>query len=35
MHPIYRDQKSGASWSGRGKPPNWIVGKNRDRFLIE
>ncbi|MCV9917067.1 H-NS histone family protein, partial [Burkholderia pseudomallei] len=27
--------KSGATWSGRGKPPNWIVGKNRDRFLIE
>ncbi|MBA5771007.1 H-NS family nucleoid-associated regulatory protein, partial [Escherichia coli] len=24
-----------ATWSGRGKPPNWIVGKNRDRFVIE
>lgn len=31
----YRDPKSGATWSGRGKPPGWIVGKNRDRFLIE
>jgi DNA-binding protein H-NS len=19
---------------GRGKPPNWIAGKNRERFLI-
>jgi DNA-binding protein H-NS len=31
----YRDPKSGATWSGRGKPPGWIAGKNRDRFLIE
>lgn len=31
----YRDPKSGATWSGRGKPPKWIAGKNRDRFLIE
>ncbi|AJY13686.1 H-NS histone family protein [Burkholderia dolosa] len=35
LPPKYRDPKSGATWSGRGKPPNWIVGKNRDRFLIE
>ncbi|GLU33937.1 H-NS histone family protein [Trinickia caryophylli] len=31
----YRDPKTGATWSGRGKPPKWIAGKNRDRFLIE
>ena len=30
----YQDPKSGNTWSGRGKPPKWIVGKNRDRFLI-
>ncbi len=30
----YRDPKSGNTWSGRGKPPHWIVGKNRERFLI-
>lgn len=30
----YQDPKSGATWSGRGKPPKWIAGKNRDRFLI-
>ncbi|MBR8346110.1 H-NS family nucleoid-associated regulatory protein [Burkholderia ambifaria] len=34
--PKYRDPKTGATWSGRGKPPHWIAGaKNRDRFLIE
>ncbi|WP_175891715.1 H-NS histone family protein [Burkholderia cepacia] len=33
--PKYRDPKTGATWSGRGKPPQWIAGaKNRDRFLI-
>jgi DNA-binding protein H-NS len=31
----FRDPKSGSTWSGRGKPPKWIVGKNRERFLIE
>jgi DNA-binding protein H-NS len=30
----YLDQKSGATWSGRGKPPGWIVGKDREDFLI-
>lgn len=34
--PKYRDPKSGATWSGRGKPPAWIASaRNRDRFLIE
>ena len=34
--PKYRDPKTGATWSGRGKAPQWIAGaKNRDRFLIE
>ncbi|WP_175769750.1 MULTISPECIES: H-NS histone family protein [Burkholderia] len=33
--PKYQDPKSGATWSGRGKPPAWIAkAKNRDRFLI-
>jgi DNA-binding protein H-NS len=31
----YRDPASGATWSGRGRAPHWIVGKNRDDFLIE
>ncbi|MGA7782511.1 MAG: H-NS histone family protein [Paraburkholderia sp.] len=35
LPPKYQDPKSGNTWSGRGKPPNWIAGKNRDRFLID
>ncbi|MFP4896706.1 H-NS family nucleoid-associated regulatory protein [Paraburkholderia sp. EG304] len=31
----YRDPKTGATWSGRGRAPSWIKdAKNRDRFLI-
>ncbi|MEX3968751.1 H-NS histone family protein [Paraburkholderia sp. EG286B] len=31
----YRDPRSGATWSGRGRAPNWIKdAKNRDRYLI-
>ncbi|TAM01420.1 MAG: H-NS histone family protein [Paraburkholderia sp.] len=33
--PKYRDPESGATWSGRGKPPRWIAGQDRERFLIE
>lgn len=33
--PKYRDPKTGATWSGRGRTPQWIASaKNRDRFLI-
>ncbi|ABK13649.1 H-NS histone family protein [Burkholderia cepacia] len=33
--PKYRDPKTGATWSGRGKAPHWIAdAKNRNRFLI-
>lgn len=32
--PKYRDKATGATWTGRGKPPKWIEGKNRDDFLI-
>lgn len=31
---LYQDPKSGKTWSGRGKPPTWITGKNREKFLI-
>jgi DNA-binding protein H-NS len=31
----YRDPGSGATWSGRGKPPAWIAGKDRTQFLID
>ncbi|TDA48986.1 H-NS family nucleoid-associated regulatory protein [Burkholderia pyrrocinia] len=33
--PKYRDPKTGATWSGRGREPSWIKGKKRERFLIE
>jgi DNA-binding protein H-NS len=33
--PKYRDPESGATWSGRGKPPRWIAGQDRDHFLIQ
>src|SRR5690606_27077848 len=37
--PTYRHPQSGATWSGRGKPPRWVseaeqAGKSRDEFLI-
>ncbi|WP_338510335.1 H-NS histone family protein [Burkholderia gladioli] len=36
VRPKYRDPKTGATWSGRGRPPEWIKdAKNRDRFLIK
>ena len=31
----YRDSASGVTWSGRGKPPKWISGKDRTAFLIK
>jgi DNA-binding protein H-NS len=31
--PKYRDATTGATWSGRGRAPHWIVDKNRDLFL--
>jgi DNA-binding protein H-NS len=33
--PMYQDPKSGKTWTGRGKPPNWIAkAKDRSSFLI-
>lgn len=33
--PKYRDPKTGATWSGRGKAPTWIASAaNRDQYLI-
>lgn len=31
----YQDPKTGQTWSGRGRAPGWIKGKNRERFLIQ
>lgn len=33
--PKFRDPATGATWTGRGKAPLWIMGKDRDQFLIE
>ncbi|MER9436719.1 H-NS histone family protein [Mesorhizobium sp. M0618] len=32
--PKYKDPVSGAIWTGRGKEPAWIKGKDRKPFLI-
>lgn len=32
--PKYQDPKTGATWTGRGRAPTWIAGKNYERFLI-
>lgn len=32
----YRDPKTGATWSGKGRAPAWIASaKNRERYLID
>lgn len=36
----YKNPETGDTWTGRGRPPRWIVdaeaqGKNRDSFLIK
>ncbi len=34
--PKFRDPKTGATWTGRGKPPKWILGvASREAFLID
>jgi DNA-binding protein H-NS len=30
----YKDPISGATWSGRGKAPKWIEGKDRSKFVV-
>lgn len=32
--PKYRDPATGATWTGRGKQPRWIEGKDRTPFAI-
>ena len=33
--PKYREPVSGVTWTGRGREPKWLVGKNRADFLIQ
>ena len=30
----YRDPETGQEWTGRGKAPRWIAGKDRAQFAI-
>lgn len=30
----YRDTVSGNEWSGRGRIPKWLDGKNKDDFMV-
>jgi DNA-binding protein H-NS len=30
----FRNPETGATWSGRGREPTWIKGKNREEFKI-
>lgn len=30
----YRDAETGQTWTGRGKAPKWIEGKDRTPFMI-
>lgn len=32
--PKYRDPATGATWTGRGKSPRWLDGKNKDDYRI-
>lgn len=32
--PKYRDPATGQTWTGRGKAPKWIEGKDRNQFAI-
>ncbi|KIF81103.1 H-NS histone family protein [Noviherbaspirillum autotrophicum] len=35
VKPKYQNPETGETWTGRGKPPKWIAGANRAKFLIE
>jgi len=40
LPPRFKNPETGATWSGRGRPPRWIVdaearGESRDQFLID
>ena len=32
--PKYRNPSTGETWTGRGKAPKWIDGKDRSNYLI-
>jgi DNA-binding protein H-NS len=32
---LYQDPASGATWSGRGRPPRWLAGKERELYRVK
>lgn len=32
--PKYANPKTGETWTGRGRTPKWLAGKNQEDFLI-
>ncbi|WP_448677214.1 H-NS histone family protein [Delftia acidovorans] len=32
--PKFRNPETGATWTGRGKQPKWIIGKERANYII-
>lgn len=34
VQPKYRNPETGETWTGRGKAPAWIQGKEKEQFLI-
>jgi DNA-binding protein H-NS len=33
--PKYRNNATGETWSGRGKPPKWMAGRDKAQFRIQ
>ena len=33
--PKYRNNDTGETWSGRGKPPKWMAGRDKMQFRIQ
>lgn len=31
----YRDSASGETWTGRGRAPRWLAGKNKEDYLVK
>ena len=32
--PKFQDPETGATWTGRGRAPSWIAGKDRSKYLV-
>lgn len=34
LPPKFQDPETGATWTGRGRAPGWIAGKDRSKFML-